>query len=204
MSVGCAVSRAAARRCCAAIASSPWYSVLYGTAMNRPSGPRRMVVKKPVARAFSRRRQRADPLLHFRLGRAVGIVIRRRRLRRRAGNERLVVIEPRPRPLVDQEVVQPRLAERRSRRGSASKSIASLPAHTCSRNSASMTCAARTMCASAWRSLAGSAVMSAVRSVGAKRADFGLQIGHGLVDRRRRRGRRRRRRLRPACCQCCD
>jgi hypothetical protein len=35
------------------MASSFWYSTLYGTAMKRPSAPRRMVVKKPVARAFS-------------------------------------------------------------------------------------------------------------------------------------------------------
>ena len=41
-----------------------------------------------------------------------GIVVGRRGLGRRAGHERLVVIEPRPRPLVDEEVAEPRPAER--------------------------------------------------------------------------------------------
>src|SRR5215203_1709686 len=50
--------------------------------------------------------------------------------------------------------------------------MVSLPADACSRNNASITCAARTMCANASRSFGGSAVISAVRSVGAKRADL--------------------------------
>ena len=49
LSVGCVVSWAASRRSEAASASSPWYSIEYGTDTKRPSGPRRMVVKKPVA-----------------------------------------------------------------------------------------------------------------------------------------------------------
>jgi hypothetical protein len=47
-----------------------------------------------------------------------------------------------------------------------------LPDHTCSRKSASITCAARTMCASAVRSPGGRAEISATRSVGANRAVF--------------------------------
>ena len=94
--------------------------------------------------------------------------------------KRFVVIEPRPRALVDQEFVQPRLARRRLV-ADQRVSIASLPAHTCSRNSASITCAARTMCASASRSFAGSAEMSAVRSVGANRADL-LQLCGCFID----------------------
>ena len=57
--------------------------------------------------------QALDPRLDLFLRRASGIEVRLRRLRRHAGDERLVVIEPRPRPLVDQEVVQPRPSERR-------------------------------------------------------------------------------------------
>ena len=50
--------------------------------------------------------KRLDPLLDLRLGRADRIEIRALRLGRRAGNERLVVVEARPRSFVDQEVVQ--------------------------------------------------------------------------------------------------
>ncbi len=53
MRVGCVVSWAASRSSEAASASSPWYSTEYGTAMKRPSGPRRMVVKNPVAAALA-------------------------------------------------------------------------------------------------------------------------------------------------------
>ena len=79
--------------------------------MSRPSGPRRIVVKNPVARVRSAGGQRLDPRLDLRLRRAGGIEVGLRRLRRRARHERLVLVEARPRPLVDQEVVQPRAAE---------------------------------------------------------------------------------------------
>jgi hypothetical protein len=58
-------------------------------------------------------RQRLDPLLDLLLGRTDRIEIRAGRLGRRARHERLIVIEPRPRSLVDQEVVQPVAAGRR-------------------------------------------------------------------------------------------
>jgi hypothetical protein len=55
--------------------------------------------------------ERANPLLHFGLGRALGIVVRRRQLFGSAGDEDGVVIEPPPRPLVDQEFMEPGFAE---------------------------------------------------------------------------------------------
>ena len=74
--------------------------------MKRPSSPRRIVVKKPVARRLGLAAQRVEPLLDLLL-RGVGrIEAAAFRLGRHAGDERPVVIEPRPRTLVDQEVVQ--------------------------------------------------------------------------------------------------
>ena len=68
--------------------------------------PARMVVKNPVACARSRLRQRLQPRLDVGLGRAGRVEVRAFRLGRHAGDERLVVVEPVPGPLVDQEVVQ--------------------------------------------------------------------------------------------------
>src|SRR5439155_17686787 len=58
-------------------------------------------------------RQGLDPALELRLGCAVGIEIGPLRLAWRAGDERLVAIEARPRPLVDEQVMEPRTAFRR-------------------------------------------------------------------------------------------
>ena len=81
------------------------------------------------------------------------------------GRNGAVVIEARPRPLVDQEVAQPRLAERRvvDERSSA---CASLPAHAWRRKIASINRDAATSFASACRSFAGSAETSAPMSIG--------------------------------------
>ena len=51
--------------------------------------------------------QRLDPALEIGFGRGGGIEIRAFRFWRSAWNEPLIVIEPRPRSFVDQEVVQP-------------------------------------------------------------------------------------------------
>ena len=80
--------------------------------MKRPSGPRRIVVKKPVACAFSAAGA-LHPLLHFFLLRAFRIEVGAGGLGRRAGHECLVVIQPRPRSLVQHEGVKPGSAERR-------------------------------------------------------------------------------------------
>ena len=75
---------------------------------------------KPVPGAANRREepgrtrpfgfgQRLHPAFEFRFRRAVRVVVGARRLRRaRPGTNGCVVIQPRPRPLVDQEIVQPR------------------------------------------------------------------------------------------------
>ena len=60
-----------------------------------------------------RLRQRLDPGLDLVLGRARGVEVGRLRLGRHAGDEGRIVVEPRPRPLVDQEVVEARAAEGR-------------------------------------------------------------------------------------------
>ena len=52
MSVGSVAIRAASRKSAAARASSPWYSVLYGTRLNVLPA-RRITVKNPVARLRS-------------------------------------------------------------------------------------------------------------------------------------------------------
>ena len=72
-----------------------------------------MVVKKPGRSRPLGAGQALQPRLDLVLRRTGGIEVGLRRLRRHAGDERLVVIEPRPGSLVDQEVVQPRAAERR-------------------------------------------------------------------------------------------
>ena len=62
--------------------------------------------------------ERIEPGLDSSLVGTVGIEIARFRLRRRSGNEHLVVIEPGPGPLVDEEIVQPRFSLRLPRIGS--------------------------------------------------------------------------------------
>ena len=82
--------------------------------MNLPSGARRMVVKKPVAASRS---ASGSDFIHASTSALVasgGIEVAPRGLGGRAGHERLVVVEPRPRALVEQEAVQPRAAERRA------------------------------------------------------------------------------------------
>ena len=74
-----------------------------------------------------------------------------------------------------------------------SSSIASLPAHTCSRNSASITCAARTMCASACRSFAGSAEMIGAEIGRRKARDLLLEIAGTRRGERRRQQRNHKR-----------
>ena len=105
MSVGCGRGVAASRRSVAACASSPWYSIEYGTAV-KPWGRCRIVVKKPVADAFA---SPVRPSSHFWtsiLGRSGRIEVGGFGFGGHAGNERLVVIESRPRTFVDQEVMQ--------------------------------------------------------------------------------------------------
>ena len=163
-----------------------------------------MVVKNPVALRLLGAAQRVDPLLDFRLGRAFRIEVGRRQFLRRAGNEHGVVIEPRPRSLVDQEFVQPRLADRRFVLDQAVEHR-SRCRPTPARGTARPSPARRAPCARARRARSAAApVMSAVRSVGAKRADFACRSATRLVDRRRRRRRRRGRRLRAARRQGCD
>ena len=114
--------------------------------------------------------QRLDPAFELRLRRALRIVVGARRLRRRAGDERLVVIEPRPRPLVDQEVVQPRAAVGRliARQIEQHRLVArpDLAQEQARRRSSTP----RRACASTRRSAADSFDRSAPMSVGAKRA----------------------------------
>ena len=69
--------------------------------------------EKARGRLTRRAGQRAQPPLHVCLRGIRGIEIRRRRLGRRTGHERRVVVEARPRSLVHQEVAEPRPAERR-------------------------------------------------------------------------------------------
>ena len=73
-------------------------------------------MKKPVAASFAGARQAVEPLLDVGLRGARGIEVRGVGLGRRAGDERLVVIEAVPRAFVDQEVVQARRGRARRAR----------------------------------------------------------------------------------------
>ena len=71
-------------------------------------------MKKPAAAVRSASGSAVHPRLDLVLGGAGRVEVGRLRLRRHAGDERRLVVEPVPRPLVDEEGVEPRLAERRA------------------------------------------------------------------------------------------
>ena len=101
---GCRLDRARTgyRRC-----MEPWRNH-----RARPVAPRRMSVKKPLARVRSdsgRACSHASSCASSRLR----VVVRASRLGRCAGNERLMMIQARPRPFVDQKSLEPRPPERR-------------------------------------------------------------------------------------------
>ena len=109
-----------------------------GPSVKPPLGPRRITVKKPSRALAPPPAATAIHRSSSALRRAFGIEIGAVWLRRRAGDKRLVVIEARPRPFVDQEVVQARAAFGRLVAATRSRSIDSLPAQTWRRKSASM------------------------------------------------------------------
>ncbi len=74
--------------------------------LNAPPAPRRITEKNPVARARSASGNDCIQRSRSAFDASAGIEVAARRLRRRARHERLIVIETRPRSLVDQEVVK--------------------------------------------------------------------------------------------------
>ena len=73
-----------------------------------------MVVNNPVASGALRRPERGEPAFDLGLDGAVRVEACGRRLGGDSGHKRLVTVQTRPRPLVDEEGVEPSPAEPRS------------------------------------------------------------------------------------------
>jgi hypothetical protein len=172
-SVGCWVRPAASRRSSAAACELALVFEAVGHGDERAVGPAADRREEAARRRLLGRGQRLHPGLDLVFGRARGIEVARLRLGGHAGHERRVVVEARPRALVDQEVVQARAPEGRGVARSCIRS-ASLPAQDWRTNSGSRIRAASTSRASACRSFAGSLEMSA--PIGHRRE----ARGHGL------------------------
>ena len=113
-SVGCVVRCAASCSRRASSISSLWYSTRVGHGGELSLAPcAGWSVKNPLAAARSASGQRFQPAFHFLAGGIGRIEICLRRARADAGHEGLVFVQLRPRSLVDDEVVKPRLTERR-------------------------------------------------------------------------------------------
>ena len=135
-----------------------------------PSAARLITVKKPLALLLFGCGKRRDPFFDFFFRRVIRIEAGVLRFCRRAENERLVFIESRPRSFVDDEVMQAGPGLPSSDPAKDRAASRHCPLQTWRRKMPSMIFEASTSLARTRRSLGESFEMSAVISVGAKRA----------------------------------
>ena len=124
--------------------------------MKRPPGAAADGGEEPLGRRLLVAAEAVHPGLDLFLGRPRGIEVRRRRLGADAGEERLVLVQRRPGPLVEDEVRAGARGPAASSSSTSSISSDGFPAQAWRRKIASMWRAAATIFPSACRSFAGS------------------------------------------------